>query len=500
MTEPEPAQTAPPKKELPPFWVLSTYFAEGFPYSLVIQISTVFFKDFGASLQAVGMTSLFRLPWVLKFLWAPLADAYATKRFWLLLTEAALVAGAAVMALACSLPQALTVGSMVFLLLAFLSASQDVAVDGFYLEALDRRRQAKFVGYQAMAYRLALIAGGGGIVAFSGLTGWTAAYALAAGILAALFAFHGFSLPRTETPRRPLRALAADLAAPRRLPWLILSLALGAGVLWLWRSPSAAALFAPVRPVFVKLGVPGTITSVLLLALIALLLNLPRLKRRMESSDSLYARAFVDWLDQPRVAVILAFLCTYRTGESFLLAMVYPMLKEIGVDRTQYGLVYGTFGIAASITGAILGGHLIGKFGLRRAIWPLVAAQNLPNLLYALLAYLYRDAAGKGGAADIRVVALFVVMEAFGSGLGTAAFMVFIQRTCKASFKAAHFAVATSIMNVSTTLAGVFSGFLAAWMGWTAFFVFTFAATFPAMLLVPFLPHLRDLDAKAAPA
>ena len=493
MTETGTAKTQPPKKEMPPFWVLSTYFAEGFPYSLVIQISTVFFKDYGASLQAVGLTALYRLPWVLKFLWAPLADAYATKRFWLLLTEAALVFGALVMALACSLPQALAVGSVVFLLLAFLSASQDIAVDGFYLEALDKTRQARFVGYQAMAYRLALIAGGGGIVAFSGLTGWAAAYALAAAVLALLFAFHWFSLPRIETPRRPLRSLATDLAAPRRLPWLALCAVLAAAALWCWRSPAAAGLFAPVRPAFAKLGVPGTITLILLLALVVLLLNLRRIKRRMEGSDSLYARAFVDWLDQPRVGVILAFLCTYRTGESFLQAMVYPMLKDVGVTRAQYGLVYGTFGIAASIAGAILGGHLIGKYGLRRAIWPLVVAQNVPNLLYALLAYVYRDVAGKAGSggADLRAVGVFVVLEAFGAGLGTAAFMVFIQRTCKASFKAAHFAVATSIMNISTTLAGVFSGFLAAWLGWTAFFLFTFAATFPSMLLVPFLPQLE---------
>ena len=67
-------------KEHPPFWVGTLYFAEGFPYSLVRQISTVYFKDFGASLQAVGLTSLYGLPWVLKFAWAPLADAFATKR------------------------------------------------------------------------------------------------------------------------------------------------------------------------------------------------------------------------------------------------------------------------------------------------------------------------------------------------------------------------------------------------------------------------------------
>jgi len=482
----------------PPLWVVTTYFAEGFPYSLVRQISTVYFKDHGASLQAVGLTSLYGLPWILKFLWAPLADAYATKRRWMLAAEAALCFGAAAMAAASAMPQALAAGSVAFLVMAFLAATHDIAVDGYYLEALDRECQAGFVGYQAMAYRLALIAGGGGVVAFSGLTNWPAAFLLATGVLALLLSFHAAYLPRTEAPRRPFAQMAKDLVSPARLFGLTgCAAVVGLGVL-AWRSPGVQRTLDPARPVLDKIGLPGAITTGLLLALLAVLAALPALKRRVESSDSFYARAFVDWLDQPRIGVVLAFLCTYRTGESFLLAMVYPLLKDIGITRAQYGILYGTFGIAASIAGGILGGHLIRRFGLRRAIWPLVLAQNVPHLLYMALALHYRGLLGHPelGAANPYVAGVFVVFEAFGAGMGTAVFMVFSQRTCKAAFKAAHFSTATSIMNVSSTLAGVLSGFLAAWMGYPLFFAFTFFVTLPSMALIFFLPHL-DAPAKS---
>jgi PAT family beta-lactamase induction signal transducer AmpG len=212
----------------------------------------------------------------------------------------------------------------------------------------------------------------------------------------------------------------------------------------------------------------------------------------MEASGSLYARAFLDYLDQRRIGVILAFLCTYRTGESFLLAMVYPMLKDMGINRAQYGVIYGTFGIAAGIVGGILGGHLISRHGLRRTIWPLVLAQNVPHLLYMGLALHYHAFIHhpEVGAADPYFVTPFVVLEAFGAGMGTAVFMVFIQRTCKTAYKAAHYSIATSIMNISSTLAGVLSGFLAAWLGYAVFFGLTFVITLPSMALIPFLPHL----------
>jgi len=479
-----------------PWWVVTTYFAEGFPYSLVRQISTVFFKDAGASLQAIGLTSLYGLPWTLKFLWGPLVDAYATKRRWLVAAELTLAVLAAVMAVASVWPEALLVASVVFLLMALASATHDIAIDGYYLEALDRTQQARFVGFQAMSYRLALIAGGGGIVAFSGYTSWPAAFLLAAVVLGGLLAVHALFLPRIEAPRAPARELLRFLLTRRVVAAVAVAVLAVLAGRWLVARPAAA----PLARTLSRVSIPNWIVLGLLLALAMVAVRAPALKRRLYASRSTYALAFVDYLDQPRIAVILAFIVLYRTGESFLLNMAYPFLRDIGVTRAAYGIAYGTFGVAASIGGSLIGGSLIAKWGLRRCIWPFALAQNLPNLLYVYLAWHYAAILRHPelGTADLRLVTVLVVVEAFGAGLGTAAFMVFIMRTTKPSYKAANMAVATGLMSVSATMAGVFSGYLAAAAGFAVYFGLTFVATLPAMALIPFLPHL-DAAPKAAP-
>lgn len=473
-----------------PWWVVTTYFAEGFPYSLVRQISTVFFKDAGASLQAIGLTSLYGLPWTLKFLWGPLVDTYATKRRWLLTAELVLTALAVAMAVTSVWPTALLMASAVFLLMALASATHDIAIDGYYLEALDRTQQARFVGFQAMAYRLALIAGGGGIVAFSGVTSWPAAFFLAAIVLGGLLTFHTLFLPRIEKPRAPARELLRFLLTGRVAAVVAAAVVAVLALKWLAALPSVA----PVARTLGRISVPSWIVLGLLLALAVVAVRAPALKRRLYASRSTYALAFVDYLDQPRIGVILAFIVLYRTGESFLLNMAYPFLRDIGVTRTAYGIAYGTFGIAASIAGGLVGGALIAKWGLKRCIWPFVLSQNTLNLLYMFLASHYRAIFQHPelGAADLRVVTALIVFEAFGAGLGTAAFLVFIMRTTKPSYKAANMAVATGLMSVSATMAGVFSGYLAAAAGFTAYFALTFLATVPSMALIPFLPHLAD--------
>lgn len=471
-----------------PWWVVTTYFAEGFPYSLVRQISTVFFRDAGASLQGVGLTSLYGVPWTLKFLWAPLVDTYSTKRRWILAAETVLLGLILLLAGVSALPAALPLAAIVFLLLAFTSATHDIAIDGYYLEGLDRKGQARWVGFQAGSYRLALIAGGGGVIALSGWTSWSWGFLLAAAILGGLLTTHALILPRLEAPRRPAFELLRYLAAPRTVAVAATAAALVAGLRWLLHRPELAGF----RRWAGAISVPGWITLALFAALAVTAFRARALKRRLYASDSTYALAFIDYLDQPRAGLILAFVALYRTGESFLLNMAYPFLRDIGVSRAAYGVAYGTFGIAASITGGLLGGALIARYGLRRCIWPFVLAQNLLNLLYMLMAWNYRAIFQRPelGHADLRLVTALIVAEAFGAGLGTSAFMVFIMRTARPAFKAAHMAIATGIATVSSTLAGVLSGFLAAAMGFTVYFGLTFAATIPAMILIPFLPYL----------
>jgi len=510
--------------------VATLYFAEGFPYSVVRQISTVFFKDSGASLQAIGLTSLYGLPWTLKFLWSPFIDQFATKRRWLLAAELALAVATVIMALGAAAPQALDIVAGLFLLTALLSATHDIAIDGFYLEALDRQEQARFVGFQAMSYRLAMIAGGGGIVTLSGYTNWSTAFGVAAVILFGLWLIHSRCLPRVEQTRRPMAELWRLLRRPaiqRTAAGILLAVLIVAAAGRLgWLDTPAAGFHAAVD----TLGSAGLVSAVLLLAMLALAFNLGRIKRRLYASDSFYALAFVDYLDQPKMTIILTAIVLWRAGESFLLNMAYPFLSDAGVTRAQYGLIYGTFGIIASITGGLLAGWLIARFGLRRMIWPCALSQNLLNLLYMFLAWHYvPQCTSRGNLAmemaanlyqvpflwaqrlvdmvqtpaawfpDLNIVAVLIVLEAFGAGMGTAAFMVFIMRTCKPGYKAAHMAIATSIMTVGATSAGIFSGILAGWLGYPAFFGFTFLVTLPSMALLLFLPYLDGSSAADLP-
>jgi PAT family beta-lactamase induction signal transducer AmpG len=232
----------------------------------------------------------------------------------------------------------------------------------------------------------------------------------------------------------------------------------------------------------------------LAVVMIVLAVRAPALKSKLYASDSHYALAFVEYLDRPRIGVVLAFILTFRIGEAQLQSMAYPFLRDIGITPWQYGLAHNTFGILATMIGIISAGFVIARFGLKRCIWPFVLALNTLNVLYMLMAWKYQYILDNpdAGRADFWLVCVLLTAESLGAGLGTAAFSVFIMRTTKKGYKAAHFAIGTGLMNVAGILAGVVSGFLAEALGFFLFFAFTAVATIPNMALIPFLPHLDD--------
>lgn len=475
-------------------WVTSTYFAEGFPYSVVNALAEILFKEMGASLQTIGLTSLFHLPWNLKFLWGPFLDAYETKRRWLVWTEVALSAALLALAALSGDGASLALLSVCFLLVAILSATHDMAIDGYYLEALDPRGQSAFVGYRAMAYRFAGMLVGGPLLIVAGSAGWTGAWIVTAGVMVALTLLHAFGLPRVERRRRPGAEL---LGATLRSPWPWLAFA-GAGLAVAvalapadasGRSPGSRVFDAVAGlPVLGAISLAEWVSLVLLLSLVGLLARLPWLRARLAGRESAYATAFVDFLDQPRVAWILAFIVTFRAGESFLTKMRWPFLRDqMGMSLDQYGIANGTIGVTASFLATFFGGWLISRHGLRRWLWPFTLAQNGLHLLYAWLAMI--PASRHPGSL---VTSSVIAVEQFGAGLGTAVLMVYIMRCCSPLHKAAHMAILTALMSVSFTIAGVCSGFLAESMGFANYFLFTFFVTIPSMALMFFLPHLED--------
>jgi PAT family beta-lactamase induction signal transducer AmpG len=504
-----PTAAAPTTRPLysPHAWTISTYFAEGFPYSAVNNLADLFFTEHKATLQQIGLTSMFHLPWNLKFFLGPFVDAYATKRRWLVGVEVLLTVALVALAIASTFTTVLTAAAAAFMVLGVLSATHDIAVDGLYLEALDKDAQARFVGYRAPAYRAAIIVVTGPIVVLARYAGWTAAFAVCAGIMGLLLATHTVILPRTETPRAPFKALLRlVLSLPVLLVGLAIVGAIVAGRMFLsstaWQSlkdTAAAALPTLAGPVG-KVGVAEWIGLSLFSVLVLTLVLLPVIRRRLSASGSFYGQSFLSLLEAPHATRFLIYIVLFRVGESFLMKMKYPFCsRSLGISLDEYGWVNGVIGMAVGLAAPALGGWFIARRGFDRFIWPAMLAQNGLHLLFALAAFWAPTIAAWSGpqhlivpGVDLKivVVTLVIVVETAGAGLGTAAFMVYIMRCCQPAHKAAHMAILTSIMSVSFTLAGVFSGFLADAMGFTAYFFFTFVVTIPGMVMTWFVPHI----------
>lgn len=434
------AQSASPptrKHELPPAaWVGSTYFSEGFPYTIVNNVAEVVVQQLGASLAAIGLTSLLHLPYNLKFLWAPLVDRLGTKRAWVVGTELGLGLGLFALAFVLApglspwlngatgsglpggptLERLLAVVSALFFALALLSATSDIAIDGHYLEALDEAGQARFVGGRVLAYKVANFVVRGPLLLLAGWMGLSVGFLAMAAVLLLLAALHMLFLPRGARHR--------DLAE---------------------------------RPASVG-------------------------RHYLEST-----RAF---LAARGTLVGLVFVIVFRVGESLLGKMKWPFFsREVTMTLADYAIVNGTFGTIASLLSTTLGGYLIARHGLARWFWPFLLAQNVPNLAYAALA---TTPAPETIGAPLAGAVIFV--EEFGSGLGTAVLMVYLMRLCRGEHKAAHFALLTAVMSLGFTLSGAVSGWIAERLGYASYFALTFVATIPMMALAPLALRLTDGD------
>jgi len=178
-------------------WVSSTYFAEGLPYSVVHQIASQFFTAMNASLESIGLVSLYGLAWNLKFTWSPLVDMFGTARRWLIVLELLLAAAIGWIAWPAHHGD-LGAVAKVLVIVAVLAATHDIAIDGFYLQALKQRDQAAHAGLRVAAYRVALLVGNGALVWLAGTTSWRTCFLAAAGLMATLALVHHLLLPRPD--------------------------------------------------------------------------------------------------------------------------------------------------------------------------------------------------------------------------------------------------------------------------------------------------------------
>ena len=203
--------SAPTSSVRPWAWIPTLYFAQGVPYVVVMTLSTVVYKNLGVSNTDIALyTSWLYLPWVIKPLWSPLVDMFGTKRRWIVTLQFMVGVALALVALTLPGPEFFRLSLAVFWLMAFSSATHDIAADGFYLLAMPAGQQSAFVGVRSTFYRLATLSAQGGLVYLAGRwqesTGSiTQSWALVFGLLAAVFiaagVYHAFALPRPPVDR-----------------------------------------------------------------------------------------------------------------------------------------------------------------------------------------------------------------------------------------------------------------------------------------------------------
>ncbi len=478
----------------PWLWTFTTYFAEGFPYTLIRTVSSVFFRDAGMSLQGIGLTSLYGLPWIIKFLWGPHVDTFSTKKRWMLVCQGGLATLMLLAAGLIGLQDAVTITAIIFFAGSFLAATHDIAIDGYYMEALDEADQARFVGYRVMAYRIAMMTGTGVVVTLGALRGWHVAYGGAALLLAGLTFFHWRFLPECQHPGKQISELFRQIRSGRFIPAAGATMAAVYALYRLTCSDMYAAI-QQQQPILKKFTFAAWIGMLLFAGLLALLAGRRQIRPWLaRHPDPFFAEAFLSYMERPRIGVILAFIIFIRTGEFMLSAMVAPFMVDLGL-KVHYGWISGGIGLPASIAGAMLGGALIARHGLRKMVWPFLLAQNLTNLVYMALALHLSPlpaapAAGQTTTSILVLVAAVHGFDQFAGGLGTAVLMTYLMRLCDPRHKAAHYAIGTGLMSVSGLYAGVLSGFLASALGYGWFFGVSFLFSVPGLLLLPFVPLL----------
>jgi PAT family beta-lactamase induction signal transducer AmpG len=319
------------KDNSPWYWIPLLNFASGFPYAIIISVSVIMYKSLGISNEDIGVyTSLLYLPWVIKPLWSPFIDLYATKRKWFLAMQLLIAIAFLIVGLTIPMSNFFVLSLAIFWVAAFASASNDVASDGFYMLALAKEQQSFFLGIRSTFYRLSMLTANGLIVILGGFLeqkygdkskAWSYTMIIVALVMAFLTIYNFFTTPKVEQTK-----ISTETENKQS--------------------------FGVVFKTFFQKKQIGLVLAFILLF-------------RLGESQ------------------LLKMLTPFLIDEKIKGGM--------GLTTEDVGIIYGTFGVASLVVGGILGGIAISKGGLRKWMLPMFLAMHLPIIGFIFLSHFHPE-------------------------------------------------------------------------------------------------------------
>ncbi|MEX0450393.1 MFS transporter [Spiribacter sp. 218] len=411
-------------------------FSAGLPFMLVFATLSAWLRELDVSRTAIGFFSWVGITYSIKFIWSPVVDRMplpvlgrwlGQRRSWIVLGQLGIATGLVGMALTDPRTALLPV-ALLALLVAFASATQDVAIDAFRIESdIDRYQGALAATYQ-MGYRMAILASYTGALYLADLGSWTIAYLVMAGLMGVGMVT---VLLRPEPVARVDRLTAAQeprvvafVDAHSDMPgWLRQTLA------WL-----IGAVVCPLTDFFGRFG----------------------------------------WL----ALVVLALVASFRISDIAMASMANPLYIDLGYSKAMIANISGAYGLAMTMIGAVLGGALAARYGLMRPLLLGAVLAAATNLLFAWMA-------GQGGAAWALVITISA--DNLSGGLAGSVFIAWLSSLTNTAYTATQYALFSSLMTLPGKFLSGFGGIVVDALGYPSFFVISAVLGLPAILLIVFL-------------
>jgi MFS transporter, PAT family, beta-lactamase induction signal transducer AmpG len=403
--------------------VLALGFASGLPLLLTYSTLSAWLATAGVRRAAIGTFALVGIPYSFKFVWAPLMDRIppplrlGRRRGWGI-TIQILLMGAVLGLGLCNPKRNLPEMAALAVLVAFLSASQDIVIDAWRVESLNKDQQAPGAAMIQSGYRIAMLVSGAGGLFIAAYAGWFAAYATMAALV-------GVGLLVFLFGPEPAVVVATENVVAAGSGWDAI------------RHAFATAVVGPFR----------------------------------------------DFMRRPLWLVILIAVFLYKMGEAMAGVMSTPLYISLGFTLPEIATASKIFGFFSIVTGALIGGVVTTRFGIRRALIVCGVLQSIGNLFFVLQAM---------GGHRIGYLALCVTAENLTGAMAGTALITWLSSLCSPAFTATQFALLSSLASLSRTVIASSGGVLSEKIGWVQFFVLTSVIGLPAVLLIAWIGPRND--------